>query len=149
MRFNEQLDALRKDVAYAWRAMWRSPGFSLTAILTLALGIGANTAMFGVVNASLLRPLPYAQPDRVMMVWSHWVNWPQTWLSESEVADYAQQRDLFESVSPFNLGAANLTGNGAPERVRAGIIPAGLLATVGVRPIIGRDFSKVKVSKPP
>jgi putative ABC transport system permease protein len=142
MRFNEQLEAVRKDVRYAWRAMWRSPGFSLTAILTLALGIGANTAMFGVVNATLLRPLPYAQQDRIVMVWNRWVNWPQTWLSTPEAADYAQQREIFASFSPFSQGAANLTGNGEPERVRAAFIPAGMLTTLGTPPIAGRDFTK-------
>lgn len=144
MRLNEQLDAFRKDVAYASRAMRRSPGFSLTAILTLALGIGANAAVFGVVNTALLRPLPYDHPERVAMIWSHWQNWPQTWVSPSEAADYARQTDLFDGVSPFYLGAATLTGNGEPERVRTGIIAAGLLATVGVRPIMGRDFTRAE-----
>jgi predicted permease len=141
MRFHEQLDAVRKDLSYAWRAMRRAPGFSLTAVLTLALGIGANTAMFGVVNATLLRPLPYAQPSRLVMVWNHWTNWPQTWLSQPEAADYAQQRDVFASLSPFFTGAVNLTGNGEPERVRSGFIPAGFLATVGVHPVNGREFT--------
>ncbi|HEY9227182.1 MAG TPA: ABC transporter permease, partial [Gemmatimonadaceae bacterium] len=141
MRFDEQLDAVRKDVRYAWRAMWRAPGFSITAILTLALGIGANTAMFGVVNAALLRPLPYAQSDRLVMVWNHWTNWPQTWLSSPEAADYGEQREIFASLSPFSQSAANLTGNGDPERVRASFIPAGMLATLGARPIAGRDFT--------
>ncbi|MGH9886483.1 MAG: ABC transporter permease, partial [bacterium] len=141
MRFDDQLEAVRKDFRYAWRAMVRSPGFSLTAILTLALGIGANTAMFSVVNASLLRPLPYAQQDRIVMVWNHWTNWPQTWLSSPEAADYARQREIFESFSPFAQGSATLTGNGEPERVRAGFIPAGMLGTLGVHPVAGRDFN--------
>ena len=134
MRLNEHLDAVRKDLAYAWRAMRRAPGFALTAVLTLALGIGANTAMFGVVNATLLRPLPYAQPSRLVMVWNHWTNWPQTWLSQPEAADYAQQHDVFASFAPFSTGAVNLTGNGEPERVSSAFIPAGFLATVGVHP---------------
>jgi putative ABC transport system permease protein len=142
MQLKQQLETFGKDVGYAWRAMWRAPGFAITAILTLALGIGANTAMFGVVNAALLRPLPYAQSERVVMVWNFWTSWPQTWLSPPEVADYSARSEIFESFAAFSPGASNLTGgDGEPERVRAAFITGSMLSTLGVTPILGRDFT--------
>jgi putative ABC transport system permease protein len=142
MRIHEWLGEIAKDVRYAWRSLRRQPGFAAAAILTLALGIGANTAMFGVVDAVLLRPLPYGQPDRLVMVWNHWTGWPQTWLSAPEVTDYAAQHEIFSKLSAFNTGAVNLTGGGEPERVRTGYIPADFLATMGVTPLIGRAFTE-------
>ena len=82
------------DTGYALRTLTKQPGFALVALLTLALGIGANTAIFGIVNAVLLRPLPYDQPDRVVVLWSHWINWTKTWVSQPELADYQQLRSL-------------------------------------------------------
>src|SRR5438874_4785883 len=132
MHLREQVDALNRDVAYAWRGLRHQPGFTLAAVLTVALCVGANTAIFGVVNAVLLRPLPYAQPDRLVMVWNHWTNWPQTWLSSPEAIEYGQQRDAFAALAPYTSGAVNLTGDGNPERVGVGFIPANFLSTVGI-----------------
>src|SRR5439155_6991228 len=141
MRVHDLLGAVRQDATYAWRGLRHQPGFTAAAVLTVALCVGANTAMFGVLNAVLLQPLPYAQPDRLVMVWNHWTNWPQTWLSSPEAADYADQRDVFTAFAPYAGGAANLTGNGEPERVFVGFIPANFLATVGVAPVAGRGFT--------
>jgi predicted permease len=130
------------DLRLALRGVLRRPGFALAAVLTLALGIGANAAVFSVVRAVLLRPLPYAEPDRVVMVWNHWTNWPQTWLSEPEAADYARGTSIFERFAAFDDGAVNLTGgDGEPERVRAGLLSAAVLPALGVAPALGRNFT--------
>src|SRR5215467_8789265 len=105
---------LLQDVRYALRTLTKQPGFALVALLTLALGIGANTAIFGIVNAVLLRPLPYEQPDRVVLLWSHWINWTKTWVSNAELDDYQQQVRSLEHVGAFSNTSFNLTGSGEP-----------------------------------
>lgn len=129
------------DLRHAFRSLLRSPGFSAAAIVTLALGIGANASVFSVVNAVLLRPLPYTDPSRVVMVWNHWTGWPRTWLSEPEAQDYGTQSDLFEHFAPFAATAVNLTGDGAPERVTVGLLSLNVLPVLGVTPALGRSFS--------
>ena len=135
------MDVVFKDLWLACRSLARRPGFALAAILTLALGIGANASVFSVVSAVLLRPLPYAEPARVVMVWNHWTGWPRTWLSEPEVQDYRTQSGVFARFAPFDDGAANLTGNGTPERVRVGMLSTDVLPALGVAPALGRNFS--------
>jgi predicted permease len=143
MRRAELLDTVRQDLTYAARQLRRSPGFAVAAVTTLALGIGANTAMFSVVNGVLLRPLPYADADRVVVVWNRWTSWPKTWLSGPEVVDYARQRDVFDGLAAFDYTAANLSGDrGEPERVRVGLIARELLDVVGVHPALGRGFAQ-------
>src|ERR1051325_985175 len=115
MRVHEQVDALRVDVSYGWRGLRRQRGFTLAAVLTVALCVGANTAIFGVVNAVLLQPLPYSDAGRLVMVWNHWTNWPRTWLAPPEAMEYATQRDIFASFGPYNSGAVNVTGDGEPD----------------------------------
>ena len=112
------------DLRYAIRTLVKQPAFTLVALLTLALGIGANTAIFGIVNAVLLRPLPYHEPDRVVLLWSHWTNWTKTWLSEPELADYQRQARSLEHVAAFSSTSFNLTGGrraaARPRRAGAG-----------------------------
>jgi putative ABC transport system permease protein len=129
------------DVRYALRALMKQPGFTLVAVLTLALGIGANTAIFGIVNAVLLRPLPYAEPDRVVLLWSHWINWTKTWVSQPELADYQQQLRSLEHVAGFFNTSFNLTGGGEPLRVLAAQVQPEIFAALGARPIVGRVFT--------
>jgi putative ABC transport system permease protein len=125
---------------YAIRTLARQPGFTIIALLTLALGIGANTAIFGIVNAVVLRPLPYADPSRVVMLWSHWINWDKTWVSQGELQDY-QQAGSLEHVGAFQYSAFNLTGSGDPLRVRAATVQPQVFAALGARPIVGRLFT--------
>src|SRR5262245_16581141 len=132
---------LIQDVRYALRTLTKQPGFALVARLTLALGIGANTAIFGIVNAVVLRPLPYDQPDRVVLLWSHWINWTKTWVSQAEVADYQQHLRSLEHVSAFFNTSFNLTGAGEPLRVLAAQVQPEIFAALGARPLVGRVFT--------
>jgi len=132
---------LLHDIRYALRTLIKQPGFALVALLTLALGIGANTAIFGIVNAVLLRPLPYEQPDRVVLLWSHWINWTKTWVSQAELVDYQQQLRSLEHVGAFSNTSFNLTGAGEPLRVLAAQVQPEIFAALGARPLVGRVFT--------
>jgi putative ABC transport system permease protein len=142
MRLHDRVEAFAQDVRYALRGVRNQPGLTTAVVLTLALGIGANTAMFSVVNGVLLRPLPYAHSDRLVVVWNRWTSWPKTWLSGPEVLDYSRQREAFDGFAAFDYTSVNLGGDeGEPERLRAGLIPRELLDVVGVRPLLGRTFT--------
>jgi putative ABC transport system permease protein len=130
-----------QDLRFALRSLARQPGFTLVALLTLALGIGANTAIFGIVNAVLLRPLPYHEPDRVVLLWSHWTNWSKTWVSQGELVDYQEQARSLEHVGAFSSTSFNLTGGGDPLRVLAAQVQPEIFAALGAQPIAGRVFT--------
>jgi putative ABC transport system permease protein len=134
---------LLQDLRYAIRTLAKQPGFTLVALVTLALGIGANTAIFGIVNAVLLRPLPYHEPDRVVLLWSHWTNWAKTWVSEPELADYQQQAHSLEHVAAFSSTSFNLTGGpgSEPLRVLAAQVQPEIFGALGATPIAGRVFT--------
>jgi len=127
-------------VRHAFRTLVRQPGFTAAPLITLALGIGANTAIFGVVNAVLLRPLPYRTPGRVVMLWSHWTNWNKTWVSQAELDDYQHQLPSLVDVGGFQYTSFNLTSSGPAERVRAATVQPAVFAALGVTPIVGRLF---------
>jgi len=141
MRVHDGIDAMRQDVRYALRGVRAHPAFAAAVILTIALGIGANTTIFSVVNAVLLRPLPYADADHVVVVWNRWTGWPRTWLSGPEIVDYQAQTDIFEQLGAYTTGSLNLTGTGEPERVLVAVMDANTLPVLGVRPIVGRNFT--------
>ena len=130
-----------QDLRFALRGLLKQPGFTAVALLTLALGIGANSAIFGIVNAVLLRPLPYQEPDRVVLLWSHWTNWSKTWVSQGELVDYQEQARSLEHVGAFSATSFNLTGGGDPLRVRAAQVQPEVFAALGAQPIAGRVFS--------
>jgi hypothetical protein len=132
---------LFQDLRFALRGLAKQPGFTLVALLTLALGIGANSAIFGIVNAVLLRPLPYQDPDRVVLLWSHWTNWSKTWVSQGELVDYQEQSRSLEHVAAFSSASFNLTGGGDPVRVRAAQVQPEIFAALGATPIVGRVFT--------
>ena len=134
------MDVFFQDVRYALRGLRRSPGFAAAAILTLALGMGATTAIFSVIRAVLLAPLPYSEPDRRVMIWSRWKAFGKTWVADAEVSDYRRMCPAFESVAAWGSGEANLTG-GQPIRIGMAAVTANAFGTLGARPAIGRGFT--------
>jgi putative ABC transport system permease protein len=139
---------LSRDFRHALRTLVKNPGFTATAVLTLALGIGANGAVFSVLRALLLRPLPYAQPERLVMVWSRWSAFPKTWVSVPEYRTYGDA-GCFEGLALFDLGKTNLTGGSEPERIGSALVSANLFDVLGVRPILGRSFTAAEVGTQP
>jgi putative ABC transport system permease protein len=130
-----------QDLRFAFRMLRKSPGFTLVAILTLALGIGANTAIFSVVNAVLLRPLPYPEANRLVFLgeWSEQV--PEMSISMANFNDWRAQNKVFESMVAYQNDNVVLTGKGDPERLRLRRITAGFFPTLRVRPILGRELT--------
>ena len=132
-----------QDVHYALRTMRRRVGFTSIAVLTLALGIGATTALFSVVKAVLLTKLPYTNPDGVAVIWSAWKGFPQTWLSYDEFEAYDSVVPAFDNVGIFADGSINLgADDGDPERVRTAFVTEDVFGILGVAPIHGRGFTK-------
>jgi putative ABC transport system permease protein len=136
------MDLLLQDIRHGIRGLVREPGFAAVAILTLALGMGATTAMFGVVRGVLLAPLPYSDADSRVMVWSRWTGWDKTWVSPIEVQDYRQRVRSFRGVAAWESGQVNLTGGVQPERVGVGRVTANTFEVLGARPLHGRGFQR-------
>ncbi len=134
------MDTLLQDLRTAWRGLRRSLGFTTAALVTLALGIGATSAVFSVVRAVLLAPLPYAQPDRRVLIWSQWVGFDKTWLSNQEVVDYRAQSQTMTAVAAWTTAQQNLTGDGDPLRVGVGLVTANTFEVLGAAPMMGRTI---------
>ena len=136
-----------QEIKTAMRALARRPGFTLIAILTLALGIGANAAIFSVVDAVLLRPLPFAQSDRLVMPWAFSADvqrktgFDRLPSSPGDVTDFIQRNTTFEQLASMRTFLVNLTGGGDPERLGAVRVSRNFLSTLGVQPVHGRDFT--------
>jgi putative ABC transport system permease protein len=130
-------------VKQAIRDLLRHPGFTIVAVVALAVGIGANTAIFSVVNAVLLRPLPYPQSDRLVMIWGNFLklNMERLAAKAGEYEDYRNQADVLESVGAFERHSMTITGNLEPERIRAAFISPNLLSVLRVHPASGREFT--------
>ncbi|HVH70475.1 MAG TPA: ABC transporter permease [Candidatus Dormibacteraeota bacterium] len=135
------MNRLLTDVAYAFRRLAHAPGFAAIAIVTLALGIGANTAIFSLVKTVLIQPLPYGDPGRLTMMWGKMEKGATTWLSGPEAHDYAAETRTFASVAAYTSSAANLTGDQQPERVVAEAVSPNMFATLGVSALLGRAFA--------
>jgi putative ABC transport system permease protein len=134
----EQLQAARPDVKYALRGMVRRPGFAVVVILTIALGVGANAAIFSVVNGILLRPLPYRDVDRLIVLGHE----PPYWLvSEPQYATYRDKVRSFESLAGYTNSEGNLSTNEDPERIGIAAVGLNFFSTLGVRPMLGRTFA--------
>jgi predicted permease len=135
------MEIFLQDVRYAMRGLRRAPGFTAAAVLTLALGMGATTAIFSVIRAVLLSPLPYGQPENVAMIWSRWKDFDKTWVADGEIADYRRMCPSLASVAAWESGEANLTGAGEPLRIGVAGITANAFETLGARPQLGRGFT--------
>jgi putative ABC transport system permease protein len=136
----EHAAQLRQDVRYAVRGMRRQPGFVAVVIATLALGIGANTAMFSIVHAVLLRPLPYGSPHRLVAVWNTWTGRTAAGLSDPEYLDYSE-RSRTIAIAAMSSTAVNVTsGAGDAERVQGAAMTVNGLQVLGVVPALGRGF---------
>src|SRR5262245_6456958 len=136
------MDGLVRDVRHAARNLLRSPGFAIVTIVTLALGIGANTAIFSVVNAVILRPLGYPQPDRLVYISSQFpqLGFDQFWISPPEFLEFQERTHAFSVVGAFATGQANLTTPDRPRRVNAVQASADLFQVLGVGALYGRTF---------
>ena len=135
------MNRLASDLRHAFRRVIHAPAFAVIAILTLALGIGANTAIFTLVKTVLLRPLPYGAAEQLVMLWGQTSDKGETtWLSAPEVLSYRRDVPAFASVAAYSSTAANLTGGQEPERVIAAAVSPNLFATLGVPAIVGRTF---------
>jgi putative ABC transport system permease protein len=136
------MNTFLQDLRYGARILLKQPGFTLVAVITLALGIGANTAIFSLVNSILLRPLPFRDPDRVvrMMQASPTLGLTSWGVSQADFAAYREQNRSFESVALYNNSATNLTGNGEPERLAIANVTSDFFKVFGVSPLLGRTF---------
>jgi len=143
------MNALLNDIRYAFRLLAKTPGFTLVAIVTLALGIGANTAMFSVIHAVLLRPLPYLQADRLTTIWNDYGSGGQSLpaVSPPDFRDYQQRCRLFDQLAAATGGGGaavdfgSTEGDERPQQVTVGFVTPNLFPLFGVQPILGRYFA--------
>jgi putative ABC transport system permease protein len=138
-------ETLLQDLRYGARTMLRSPGFTVTAVLALALGIGANTAIFSVVNAVLLRPLPFDQPDRLVQLWhtppqKSFPGMAIFTVSPANFLDWRAQNHSFEGMAAYGFGRYTITGSGHPETIRMAAATVGLFSILHAQPLLGRGF---------
>ncbi|HYG65390.1 MAG TPA: ABC transporter permease [Thermoanaerobaculia bacterium] len=135
--------SLLRDAHFGTRVLLRRPGFAAAVVLTLALGTGATTAIFSIVNAALLRPLPYREPDRLMMVWERNVSLDAeaNVVSPFNFMAWKAGTRSFSGLDAFVARSGTLTGQGKPQWLRLGLVSPGFFSTVGVEPILGRTFS--------
>ncbi|HEV8482925.1 MAG TPA: ABC transporter permease [Blastocatellia bacterium] len=136
------MQTLLRDLRYGMRMLRKNPGFTFIAVFTLALGIGANTAIFSVVNVVLLRPLPYPEPARLIRIWESnpQRGWPYFPASAPDFEDWRKQQSVFEQLAAQENTTFNLTGDGEPERIPAVSVTAELFPALGISPFIGRSF---------
>ena len=135
------METFWQDLKYAARMLRKSPGFAVVVVLTLALGIGANTAIFSVVNGVLLRAMPYPQSERLVMLWQQSKEIPEMMISYPDYLDWRTQNHVFTDIALYNRFLdKNLTGRGEPERLATAVTTSNLFTLLGVKPALGRTF---------
>jgi predicted permease len=136
------MSTILHDLRYTMRQIAKAPGFAVVVILTLMLGIGANTAIFSVVNAVLLNPLPYPEPDRIVTLFHDKPNFPTGSISYLNFEDWRRENQSFSSMAAYReMGGVTLSGNGEPEVVKGQMVSAGFFELLGVKPALGRTFT--------
>src|SRR5215469_8175991 len=137
------METLWQDIRYGVRMLRRDAGFTVIALLTLAVGIGANTAIFSILDAVLLKPLPFPEPHRLMAIWGADSKNGEAHrtISYPDFADYRDQNHSLESLAAYTDGTFALTGNGDPAQLHGGIVSASLLSVLRVAPEIGSGFT--------
>src|SRR5947209_3809103 len=140
------MDTFLQDIRYGIRMLRKSPAFTIVAVITLALGIGANTAIFSIVNSVLLRPLPFPQPDRLMFL-TEMAQRPNGPLAMSAVSypdffDWRSQNHVFQSIASYHDDQFTLTGSGQPLHIPGQTVSADFFSVLGVGPMLGRGFRR-------
>src|SRR5215469_9871658 len=135
------LASLRQDLRFAFRQIWKTPGFAAIAVLTLALGIGANTAIFSIVEGVMLAPLHYQEPTRLVMIWGTNPRFPRVWNSYPNFEDWQRRSHSFAQMASFRGGGADLTFPGTPSHINAGQISPNFFSTLGVPLYLRRKFT--------
>jgi putative ABC transport system permease protein len=140
--FLKLFEAVSCDVRFAARMVRKRPFFSFAIILTIAIGIGADATIFGVINAVLLEPLPYKEPDRLVRLWESNLgkSLPESPVSVPNFQDWQREQSVFEDVAALEMATYNITGSGEPQRVASARITANLIPALGVAPAVGRSF---------
>jgi putative ABC transport system permease protein len=133
-----------QDVRYGFRMLARSPAFALTAVMTLALGIGANTVMFSIVDSVVIRALPYDDPDRLVVLWENadWAGFPKNTPAPGNFNDWRRMNRSFADMAATTFASASLTGDGVPEQILGRGATANFFSVLGVRPLLGRTFTE-------
>ena len=138
------MDTFRQDLLAAARSLRRSPGFTVVVVLTLAIAIGPLTAMFSVVDAVLLRPLPFEEPDRIVQLWAGEGTASHGPISSANFVDWRKMSRSFDAIAAEDFAWFNLTSDGdggRPERLRGAVVSASLFRVLGVRPILGSGLT--------
>src|ERR1700719_4708849 len=133
--------SLGQDLRYALRQLRKSPGFTAVAVFTLALGIGANTAIFSIVEGVVLAPLHYREPDRLVMVWENNPRFPRVWDSYPNFQDWQRNAGSFQQMAALREQQIDLTFPGAPSHIKASQISSGFFSTLGTELALGREFT--------
>jgi predicted permease len=152
VRIGRLADETLRDIAYAWRMLRKAPGFTVAAVITLALGVGANTAIFSVVHALLIAPLPYADSSRLVFVWADQAaeGYPRAPLSGPELIDLDARSSVFDGFGAIWATTAALTGDSEPEQLRIGLVSPDFFSLLGANAALGRTFiASDEVSGPP
>ena len=135
------MNTLINDVKYAFRQLGKNPGFTAVAVLTLALGIGANTAIFSMINSVLIKSLPYPDSKQLVQIYEAFPNYDRNTVSGGAFKDWYEHQSRFDHLAVYESTERNLTGNGAPQRVSGLMVSSEFLSVLGIEPKLGRDFA--------
>src|SRR5215472_5441416 len=136
------METLLQDLRYGVRMLRKSPGFAAVAVITLALGIGANTAIFTVVNGVLLNPLPYPQPEQLVALYQRTPNFAEASIPYPNFLDWRRENRSFSDLAAYRHDDFSLTGRGEPERLEGEMVSASFFPLLGVKPALGRTFTE-------